>query len=352
MLLASSRKLVIPVRWIASWGHLAHASRAPCVALIAILVALWLAAPAAAQTANETDNSNSTGYTVPTSAANLLSTLNGGALTGASSAAASGAESTSTDWGILTDGSYGIVGGAAGFSSTKVAIGNETPSPTTLTYTLASIGAPSGYTINSVDVYTGWQDNGRIAQSWSILYSTVSDPFTFLNLATVATATGPNGTNSFWVDLSVSGLNNVGAIEFSFPDGNAGGTSGGASGQQNNYVGYAEVAVGGVPGVVGSAWTGMTDTNWTTNGNWSGSVPGATGGSTANTDGALFNQAATHQPVIIDPGRNLQYITFDTANVPAMTIGANPAAMRLPLTSGARSKPRRRWSPRKRTTPR
>ena len=81
-----------------------------------------------------------------------------------------------------------------------------------------------------------------------------------------------------------------------------------------------------------ASWTGANSTSWADSGNWSGAVPGATSGTT-NTDTALFDQNAANSPLVIDLHRNLQNITFDTANVNSLTIGSvtgNP----LLLTSG------------------
>ena len=81
-----------------------------------------------------------------------------------------------------------------------------------------------------------------------------------------------------------------------------------------------------------ATWTGANNTNWADAGNWSGVVPGAIDSST-NTDTALFGRNAAHSPLTIDSGRNLQNITFDTANVNSLTIGTfdGPALL---LTAG------------------
>ncbi len=81
-----------------------------------------------------------------------------------------------------------------------------------------------------------------------------------------------------------------------------------------------------------ATWTGANDTNWADAGNWSGVVPGGIGGKT-NTDTALFGRNAAHSPLTIDSGRNLQNVTFDTANVNSLTIGTfdGPALL---LTAG------------------
>jgi autotransporter-associated beta strand protein len=78
--------------------------------------------------------------------------------------------------------------------------------------------------------------------------------------------------------------------------------------------------------------TGTNGTNWADSGNWSGVVPGATAGTT-NTDTALFNQNAPHSPLAIDADRNLQNITFDTANANSLTVGTI-GGQALLLTAG------------------
>lgn len=79
-------------------------------------------------------------------------------------------------------------------------------------------------------------------------------------------------------------------------------------------------------------WTGATSTSWNVAGNWTGTVPGATTGTT-NTNTATFNRSATNSPTTIDAGRNIENITFDTAAVGALTIGST-AGNALLVTSG------------------
>jgi autotransporter-associated beta strand protein len=78
--------------------------------------------------------------------------------------------------------------------------------------------------------------------------------------------------------------------------------------------------------------TGTNSARWADSGNWSRPVPGAIGGTT-NTDTAVFNQNAPYSPLTIDAGRNLQNITFDTASVNPLTIGAVDGQALL-LTAG------------------
>ena len=81
-----------------------------------------------------------------------------------------------------------------------------------------------------------------------------------------------------------------------------------------------------------SAWTGESSTSWADSGNWSGAVPGGTN-TTTNADTALFNRNAARSPLTIDAGRNVQNVTFDTAGVNSLTVGAvdGPALL---LTAG------------------
>ena len=123
-------------------------------------------------------------------------------------------------------------------------------------------------------------------------------------MATVNFPSGSvNGNNSSTVDLAISDLTGVAAIEFVFND------------QQNGYVGYKELSATGTPiGSTGMSWTGVADSTWANASNWIGGVPGvsgATNGSATNTDTAMFNQAASFSPTTIDAGRNVMNITFD-----------------------------------------
>jgi len=85
-------------------------------------------------------------------------------------------------------------------------------------------------------------------------------------------------------------------------------------------------------------WSGATDGNWNTPTNWGTASPGAASGTT-NVDTATVNSAGGGNTTIaIDSGRNLEFITFDTASAAAYTIGsaganAGPA---LILTSGGK----------------
>ena len=100
-------------------------------------------------------------------------------------------------------------------------------------------------------------------------------------------------------------------------------------------VAYATLLAAPLARAATENWSGAgTDTLWSDPNNWSsGTVPGATTGST-DTDEALFNNstAGIQSTVTLDTPRNLQFIYFDTAAGSYTIIGAGPNS--LLLTSG------------------
>ncbi len=250
-------------------------------------------------------------YAMPPTSVNLLH----GATLSASPANPPGTSGTSTSWSVLTDGVFGPAGGnRGGTAAAVVTTGN------TLTYTLAS--SNGGYTISEIDSYTGYNTTANSFQDYSVFYSTIANPTDFSPLiATVAFHPTGNFTTNAWVDIPVN-LPDVAAIKFVF------------AASPSGLDGYRELSVLGTANASAPVWSGGTDNTWATGSNWTtGTAPGATTGTT-NTDTATFVQATpSFQPAVIDAGRNLQNIVFDTVNVASMTIGTaggNP----LTLTSG------------------
>lgn len=81
------------------------------------------------------------------------------------------------DLGRLTDGSFGPEGTDAASS--------VLPNNVTITFGLSLADNPGGYTITGIRTYAGW-DDGRDGQAYTVEYSTVSAPDTFVSLATVS----------------------------------------------------------------------------------------------------------------------------------------------------------------------
>jgi hypothetical protein len=101
-----------------------------------------------------------------------------------------------------------------------------------ITYTFSSPMA-----ITSINTYVGWRDGGRENQDYTISYSLAGNPTDFLSLYSVdydpARAGDPSDTAVSLSDTSGTILDDVAAIQFSFPS------------VQNGYVGYRELNVEG-----------------------------------------------------------------------------------------------------------
>ncbi len=198
---------------------------------------------------------------------------------------------------VLTDGKLGAVGGGnASLATCGVDAG------TALTYTLPLAG--TGYDLTKIVTYAGWGDSGRDEQHYTVAYSTVADPATFITLGSATNnPTIPTGVPSAdRVTITPAGAEplarNVGAVRFTFT------TPAG----ENGWSGYAELSVFGVKapevasvtmsngnliltgggGTPGAGYTWLTSTNvaspigdWTTgttgtfdaNGTFSNAIP-------------------------------------------------------------------------------
>jgi hypothetical protein len=111
-----------------------------------------------------------------------------------------------------------------------------------IVYTLPA-GPANGYDLTNITVYGGWANNGRDAQNYTVLYSTVANPTSFKYLTTVSyNPSVPNNTasaNRETISDSLGGViaANVAALEFdfSFPP------------VENGFTGYGAITVGGTP---------------------------------------------------------------------------------------------------------
>lgn len=283
------------------------------VLLLAVGIGLSaIAPPAFAQSYTLTPNSanftvGSTGYSgsgnIPSTASNLLSaaTLSFGAGTPSVPTNGGGSPSTATSWSVLTDGVYGTVppSGGGGLGEAYVTNGYS------LTYTFAS-----GYNLNTIDVFSGWGDAGRFQQNYTIFYSLESAPSTFIQLGNPVNY-APLGTlNGAWTQLTLTGVSNVAAVKFSF------GT------QENNGVGYTELAVLGnsvnAPlnwtGGGGSSGNGSWDTTAST-ANWTNTTTSSPA-NYANGNLATFNDSGANTNISIQSGGVAPtLVTFSNASV-------------------------------------
>ena len=163
----------------------------------------------------------------------------------------------------LTDGSATTGTGVTGLP--QVAAG------TSITYTFNTTTNTSGYNITGIDIYTAWQDNGRVNPNVTVSYSLIGSPttYTIIGTATYSKVLAAVAGSAAWTKTSITfpvGFNPPTAVKnlkFDF------GT------QQNNAVGYAEIDVFGAPTVdnqAPSVPTGLSSTaviqsgftlNWT-----------------------------------------------------------------------------------------
>lgn len=156
-------------------------------------------------------------WTFPTGA-NLLANAT------VSPAAPAQHEGSSSSWSILTDGQVG----AASDNSKSVTPNNG--DSVTFALDLTGLTPGTGHTVTSFDSYCAWGDSGRDNQNYTITYSTVADPTTFLPLATVSNLSGNpiNSTHTSLTDTTGVLATNVHSIRLTF------------AGQENTYTGFRE----------------------------------------------------------------------------------------------------------------
>lgn len=134
--------------------------------------------------------------------------------------------------GALTDGVFGSLGVTNAPGTAAYAVGNGT----VLNYALPV--SANGYDISDINTYTGWGDNGRVWQQYTVSYSTVSAPTVFIPIKTVDYEPGslgsPQATEVLLSSTSGPIVSHAAIIQFSFPT------------TQNTYVGYHELDVLGV----------------------------------------------------------------------------------------------------------
>ncbi|MEI7909692.1 MAG: autotransporter-associated beta strand repeat-containing protein [Verrucomicrobiota bacterium] len=169
---------------------------------------------------------------------------------------------TSPDWTVLTDGSLG----SAGTQIQSVGPNNGT----SVIFPLDISTNTKGYNLTSLDSYCAWGDSGRDNQNYTVSYSTVTDPATFILIDYVnnATLSPLNATHSRIAATTGVLAANVGAVKYDFAN------------QENGWTGFRElIALGnavplsspltwsGLAGSGGAAnWVTTADNNWMDNG--------------------------------------------------------------------------------------
>jgi hypothetical protein len=121
-----------------------------------------------------------------------------------------------------------------------VTCGNGSGAGSSVTYTL--IGSSNGYNLTNITVYGGWKDAGRDQQAYTVYYSKVAAPATFISLGSVNynPANASNAQSATRISLiPATGVlaTNVAAVKFDFT----------TPGSENGYCGYTEIVLSGSP---------------------------------------------------------------------------------------------------------
>jgi len=126
-------------------------------------------------------------------------------------------------------------------STNYVTCGNGSGAGATVIYSLTNFCA-AGCALSNVVVYGGWADAGRDQQAYTVSYSKMSAPATFLPLGTVSflpvnTASVPCATRVALSPASGALATNVAAVKFDFTNPSS----------ENGYCGYAQIQLFGAP---------------------------------------------------------------------------------------------------------
>src|SRR5437764_6958187 len=137
---------------------------------------------------------------------------------------------------VLTDGNYGFFafdGSHPAFATGGASAGQY------VIYTLGN--NVNGYSVTNIQIAGGWNDNGRNSQFYTVSYSTVANPTTFIPIKAVNNSpTFPSESVIRTTIKPAAGVlaSNVYAIEVDFTT---------PAGVPNGYSGYSEISVYGSP---------------------------------------------------------------------------------------------------------
>jgi hypothetical protein len=138
-----------------------------------------------------------------------------------------------------------IINGTSGHttSTNYVTCGNGFSAGSSVVYTLG--GSASGYNLTNIMVYGGWADAGRDQQAYTVYYSKVSAPATFISLGSVnynpVNAANVESATRVTLVPAVGALaTNVAAVKFDFTTPTS----------ENGYCGYSQIALFGMPSFV------------------------------------------------------------------------------------------------------
>ena len=213
-------------------------------------------------------------------------------------------------------------------------------------YSLTNTSA-AGYNLPNITVYGGWKENGRDQQAYTVYYSTVTAPTTFISLCSANylpanPASVGCTTRATFTPASGALASNVAAVKFDFTN----------PGSENGYCGYAEIGLYGMPlspvvatntlpvtaaDVVGSqeTFTAAFSTASPLTYQWqvisdgvTNNIPGAT-----NTTLTLANLQLTNTASYQFQASNVYGVVVSSAS--ALTVSSVPAAVNNVITAMA-----------------
>jgi autotransporter-associated beta strand protein len=157
-------------------------------------------------------------------------------------------EGSSNSWTTVTDGFF------AGQSPTFEFIRTVTPNNnSTVTFPLDILAQPGGYDVTTFDSWVTWANTGRSNQHYTLQYSTVAAPTTWVPIATVANVDGANpslSTHTFISDTTgvlATGVHSLRIV---------------TNTQENGYVGFTELKARAVPTNVTTVVEGNSNNLW------------------------------------------------------------------------------------------
>ncbi len=231
--------------------------------------------------------------------------------------------------GVLTDGTFGSLNDQPGDGSgpSEVACGGSAGQ--SVTYTLS--GSGTGYTLTNLTVFGGWGDAGRDQQAYTVYYSKISAPMTFISLGSVNynpanPASSLSGTRAILTAANGVLASNVVAVKFDFT----------TPAPENGYCGYSEINVLGTPTLepLPAPWAtaDIGAVSSPGNANYSGGVFSITG------SGAAIGGAADALRYVYQPVSGNCVIRARVTNLQNTAVAAKAGVMiRETLTAGAAS---------------
>jgi len=194
----------------------------------------------------------------------------------------------------LTAGETLAVGptSASDTSINYIDCGNSDGAGSMITYALT--GSVSGFDLTNITVYGGWKDAGRDQQAYTVYYSTVAAPATFLLLGTVnylpANPASVQCTTRATLTPAAGVLaTRVAAIKFDFT----------TPASENGYCGYTEILMSGAPTPQPVKWA-VGNGNWdTTTLNWELLAGGSATNYIENNLAAFDDSAAGSSPITV-----------------------------------------------------